>query len=29
VPATVAFLVVAMKTTRGGWRWRWDKTPRD
>lgn len=23
VPITVAFCVVAAKTTRGGWRWRW------
>lgn len=23
VPATVALLVVTMRTTRGGWRWRW------
>ena len=25
VPATVAFLLVAARTTRGGWRWRWGK----
>jgi hypothetical protein len=23
VPATVALIVVTMRTTRGGWRWRW------
>lgn len=23
VPATVTFLVVVAKTTRGGWHWRW------
>ena len=23
IPFTAAFLVVAAKTTRGGWRWRW------
>ena len=23
IPATVAFLVIAGRTTRGGWRWRW------
>lgn len=23
VPATLAFLVIAARTTRGGWRWRW------
>ena len=23
LPGTVAFLTVVMKTTRGGWRWRW------
>jgi hypothetical protein len=23
VPVTVVFLVVAARTTRGGWRWRW------
>jgi hypothetical protein len=23
VPLTIAFLVIAARTTRGGWRWRW------
>ncbi len=23
VPATAALLLIAAKTTRGGWRWRW------
>ena len=23
VPAIAAFVLVVMKTTRGGWRWRW------
>jgi hypothetical protein len=23
VPVTAAFLVIAARTTRGGWRWRW------
>jgi hypothetical protein len=23
VPATAVFLVIAARTTRGGWRWRW------
>ena len=23
VTATVAFLIICAKTTRGGWRWRW------
>lgn len=23
VPATVALIIVTMRTTRGGWRWRW------
>jgi hypothetical protein len=23
VPATVAFIVITARTTRGGWRWRW------
>jgi hypothetical protein len=23
VPATVAFLTIVARTTRGGWRWRW------
>jgi hypothetical protein len=23
VPATMALLVIAARTTRGGWRWRW------
>jgi len=23
VPLTIAFLVIAGRTTRGGWRWRW------
>jgi hypothetical protein len=22
-PATIIFLVVAARTTKGGWRWRW------
>ncbi|WP_324806160.1 hypothetical protein SH584_08065 [Sphingomonas sp. LY29] len=25
VPATLLFLFVSAKTTRGGWRWRWDR----
>jgi hypothetical protein len=25
IPATLAFLVIAARTTRGGWRWRWGK----
>jgi hypothetical protein len=25
IPATLAFLVIAAVTTRGGWRWRWGK----
>ena len=29
VPATALFMLIAMKTTRGGWRWRCDRTPRD
>ena len=24
VPATVALVVIASRTTRGGWHWRWD-----
>jgi len=23
IPLTAAFMVIAAKTTRGGWRWRW------
>jgi len=23
IPLTVVFLVIASRTTRGGWRWRW------
>ena len=23
IPVTCAFLVIAARTTRGGWRWRW------
>ena len=23
VPASILFLIVGVKTTRGGWRWRW------
>ena len=23
VPATLVFMVIAARTTRGGWRWRW------
>jgi hypothetical protein len=23
VPATMIFLVIVVRTTRGGWRWRW------
>ena len=23
IPATIIFLVVAARTTKGGWRWRW------
>lgn len=23
VPTTVAFMAIAARTTRGGWRWRW------
>ena len=23
VPASILFLIVSVKTTRGGWRWRW------
>lgn len=25
IPATIAFLLVCNRTTRGGWRWRWGK----
>ena len=25
IPATIAFLIVAARTTRGGWHWRWGK----
>lgn len=25
VPLTATFLVIATRTTRGGWRWRWDE----
>jgi hypothetical protein len=27
--ATAIFLLIAAKTTRGGWRWRWGKTEDD
>lgn len=27
VAATVPFLVVCARKTRGGWRWRWGETP--
>lgn len=23
IPATIVFLVISARTTRGGWRWRW------
>lgn len=23
IPATIALLIIAARTTRGGWRWRW------
>jgi hypothetical protein len=23
IPVTVVFIVIAARTTRGGWRWRW------
>jgi len=23
IPATLALLIIAARTTRGGWRWRW------
>jgi hypothetical protein len=23
VPASILFLIISVKTTRGGWRWRW------
>ena len=25
LPALIGLLIVAAKTTRGGWRWRWDE----
>jgi len=25
IPATIIFLVVAARTTKGGWRWRWGR----
>ena len=25
IPATIIFLLVSARTTRGGWRWRWGK----
>jgi hypothetical protein len=25
LPATIGFLIISAKTTRGGWRWRWGK----
>jgi hypothetical protein len=25
VPVTVVFIVIAARTTKGGWRWRWGK----
>ena len=25
VPATLAFLIICARTTRGGWQWRWGK----
>jgi hypothetical protein len=25
VPATAILILIVAKTTRGGWRWRWDK----
>lgn len=25
VPATLGFIIVSARTTRGGWRWRWGK----
>lgn len=25
IPATLIFLLVAYRTTRGGWKWRWGK----
>lgn len=28
VPATLLLLIVAARTTRGGWRWRWKKESR-
>lgn len=26
ISATVALLIISGRTTRGGWRWRWDKS---
>lgn len=23
IPATLAFIIISARTTRGGWRWRW------
>ena len=28
LPATLAFMIVTARTTRGGWRWRWGKDDR-
>lgn len=25
LPATLAFVIISARTTRGGWRWRWGK----
>jgi hypothetical protein len=25
LPATLAFIIISARTTRGGWRWRWGK----
>ena len=25
IPATIIFLLIAWRTTKGGWRWRWGK----
>ena len=27
IPATIIILVVAARTTKGGWRWRWGNRP--
>ena len=29
IPLTLLLLLVAAKTTRGGWRWRWGKETKD